>query len=504
MTKRKRTRAAPGDLILKTVTVVGVKVDIKRRRGTPNLQLEALLTRDGQEERLRRSARTADLDRATRAANALALEVAKLLGVQIPKVAECLVARGADLTIGEVFDAYRELRCKYLTRETARAIITTMTYFSWAWGRDTRVADINQPLVDEFVAVRTRGISAPELSIRSAEGVALSTIHSQLCRLRTILNYVGGLRHEGRPVLAGNALAGICFPDPGPNVRRPVANARRYALYLEFEPLLYARLEREHTRLRIPIPRGMYRLLLVLTRETGHRIGAIRRLRFRHLLLMEEQVRSALAEAGGFHEEDWVESWPAGAIYWPPDTDKKKYARVTPVSRRVRSEIDQYIARYYNGNPDAYLFPDPWHPRRCLTAGLAWKWMGVLEEMIRDRGHSFPKLVLGQYHPFRRMWRSERSGAFDPKLIKMVGGWAVDSGSAMDDHYQWFSPVAAFLCVEFNPAVHRTAANLIPGVNVPGLAEDVLSTEQLDRELRALRGEEEAGANGVDQGYAAD
>jgi hypothetical protein len=130
--------------------------------------------------------------------------------------------------------------------------------------------------------------------------------------------------------------------------------------------------------------------------------------------------------------------------------------------------------------------------------------MDILEKMIRKHGHILPKLVQGQYHPFRRMWRSERSGAFDPKLMKMVGGWSVKTGVSMDDNYQWFSPTAAYLCVEFDPAVHRTLANLIPGVNVPGLAEEILSPEHLQRELSALRGEIEPEPEELDRGLAAD
>lgn len=487
MRKRKRSRAAAGDLVLDSVSVLGVKVDVKRRRGTPMLQLEATTDHEGEVQRVRRSAKTADVASAKESANALALELAKLVGVTIPSAAQFLVARGVNLTIAEVFDAYRELRLARLSHSAQVMMETAMLHFAFIWGADLRVADINQPLVDEFIATRLSGIEGPGLSPKSADGVRLSTARCQVIRLGTIFNFVGRLRHEGVPVMAANPLAGVRLPEEDPNMRRPVASPRRYALCLEYEPLLAAHL-REHNPPSMHLIPGLYRLLLLLARETGRRIGAIRQLRYAQILRTESEVRNALAAAGGFHDEEWAMDWPAGAIHWVSETDKKRFARVTPISRRVRAELDAYMREYWSGDPDAYVFPHPLISGRCINNEMLWRWMNAIEDIIREHGHVLPKLPHGQYHPFRRLWRSERSGAFDPRLIALVGGWSVKTGVAMDDSYQWFSPTAAYLCAEFDPAVHRNASNAVPGVLMPGLAQEVLSPEHLNRELRAVRG----------------
>jgi len=498
MSKRKQLRAAAGDHVLKSVTVLGVAVDVKRRRGTPNLQLEALVEKDGQQDRMRVSAKTPDLEEALSAAKALAAELAKQLGITISSSAEWLIARGVDLTIGEVFDVYRELRLPHLSATAQLAMNTAMKQLCFVWGKDLRVADINQPLVDEFIAARMRGIKGEGLSVKSWGGVRYGSARNGIVRLGTILNFVGALKHEGRSVFPSDPLQGVRLSADDPNVRRPVSNIRRYRLLLKHEPDLIARLQEQYPDAANPHLEGLFRLVVVMARETGRRIGAIRQLRVRHVLRTEEQVRSALASAGGFHQEDWADDWPAGAIHWASETDKKKYARVTPISRRVRAEIEQYLRVHpCPDDPDGYLFPHPFIPGRCLNNEMVWRWMNTLEAIVRQHGNVLPKLVMGQYHPFRRMWRSERSGAFDPRLIAMVGGWSVKTGIAMDDSYQWFSATAAYLCVEFDPAVHRTAANPVPGVSVPGLAEQVLSPEHLNRELASLRGEDTRGAKPV-------
>jgi integrase/ribosomal protein L28 len=497
MSKRNRARVAAGDHVLKTVTVLGVKVAVKRRRGTPNLQLEANLEKDGQQERMRVSAKTADLEEAIVAAKAYAAELAKELGMTMTSAAEWLIARGVELTIGEVFDVYRELRFPSLAYDTKLHMGGAMKHFTFVWGRDLRVADINQPLVDQFIAARVSGIEGPGLSEKSARGVCLGSARGEIVRLGTIFNFVGALKHEGKAVFPSSPLTGVRLPPDDPNVRRPVASARRYRLLLQYEPKLLAHLQRHYPYKSNPHIRDLYRMILVIARETGRRIGAIRRLRMKHLLRTEEQVRTALATAGGFHDEEWADSWPAGAIHWARETDKKRFARVTPLSRRVRRQLESYLAEHPDaGNPEAYVFPHPSVPGRCIDNEMLWRWMNTLEEIVRENGHVLPKLAMGQYHPFRRMWRSERSGAFDARLISMVGGWSVKTGVAMDDSYQWFSPTAAYLCVEFDPAVHRTAANPVPGVSVPGLAEQVLSPEHLKRELSALRGELEGEDDG--------
>lgn len=489
MSKRKRSRAAPGDLIVGTVTVLGVKVDVKRRRGTANLQLECLLEQDGKQHRERRSAKTTDLQTALANARALAVALVRVNGNLIPQTEEYLVARGNQLTLGEVFDAYRELRLTTLGPSCSTHARGVMKRFTHVWGPDTRVVDIDQARVDQYVAVRKIGISAPDLSPKTALGVKDTVVRDDFNWLSIILRYVGGLKHDGRKVLSGNPLEGLRFPRAAAHVLRPVADVRRFELCMEYAHILDDPTgHRSGPVLPVPARSGVFRVILFLARNTGRRVGAVRKLRFAHILRTEEQVREALAAAPG-HEESWAADWPFGAIAWVSENDKKRYIRIMPISQRTREVLDEYIAQHYDGEDSGFLFPSLiGDPKKPIASSTLAEWLDEVEVFVRARGIVLPKLRQGQYHPFRRMWRSERSGAFDRRLIALVGGWKVETGVAMDDSYQLFTPTAMYLCAAFDPARDLGVDSPVPGVLVPGVAKRLLSPKHLERVLKELRG----------------
>lgn len=484
-----RKKNSPEKRIRATVCEWGIRVDVKERKGTASLQLEAHVVDGTARTRPRVSARTADLDLATERARQFAAELAAQLGYGPEHLLDWLAVRGSELTIGEVFDAYFSAKGTMYRNGQVRS---AANIFEQLWGRDLRLVDIDQHLIDEFVKDRAAGkykmLVHGRLISRNTGGP--TTVRHNLIVLGTIFRWLMGVRHRGKRILTNNPLDGLRLPPPDPNMRQPVADERRFQLYLRYAPRLQIRLEVDYRRCNRSwsIPEGAYALFLQVLRWTGKRAGAVRKLRHSDLLLTYDQMRCALAVAGWKHEEAWADHWPHGAIRWDKENDKKDFTRITPISGRLRSAIDCFLTTNGEQHPDAWIFPEPPHPERSFSPGSAARYLNLLEKMIHADGITLPKLARGQYHPFRRLWRSERAGFFDAKLVAIVGGWSTTGGDVMDHGYLQFLPVAMYLCAEFDPTQHLTEALPVPGVMVPGLATAVLGTKTVQEVLRHNRG----------------
>lgn len=489
--------AQKGDLVLAIVEYVGVEVQVKRRRGTPMLQLEADFRRNGEGKRPRVSSGTADLDPAVERAKQFALELAVEQGFT-PDVMDGLVARGGALTLGEVFDLYRRVRLPRKSAGTQSQMDISMRHFETLWGRDLPVRDIDQEKVDAFADARRRGgyrLRGAAAHTPSSPSAASTTIRYAVKRLNTILRWIRGRRHNGMRILPDNPMEGIELPAMEDEVRQPMADPRRFRLYMEYAPAYETRAARI-AKERVRLQPDMLSLLVALARWTGRRRGAIIHLRFRDVLFRTTEVRNALARAGGQHQHDWAEDWPYGAIRWDRTWDKMNRTGVVPMPERLNRMLKAYVSQYYAGDPDAWLFA----PTRSTGVPLETKhmsyWIVMLERLIRANGHDLPKMEHGLLHPFRRMWRSERAGTrFDRKLVSICGGWYAKEQEELDGGYLQYLGVAMYLCMEFDPRVHVSADTPVPGVGVPGLAAAVLGAEGLARFHAKARGESESGSS---------
>ena len=489
--------AQKGDLVLATVQYVGVEVQVKRRRGTPMLQLESDFRRNGEGKRPRVTSGTDNLEVAMDRARQFALELAVEMGFT-PDLMDRLIARGGSLSLGEVFDLYRRVRLPRKAPGTQAQMDISMRHFETLWGREFLVRDIDQEKVDAFGDARKRGGYA---LIGAAPHTPLSppatstTIRYTLKRLNTILRWIRGRRHNGARILPDNPMEGLELPPADDEVRQPMADPRRFRLYMAYAPAYEARATRI-ARERVRIRPEMLSLLIALARWTGRRRGAIVHLRFRDVLFHTTEVRSALARAGGFHQNWWAEDWPYGAIRWDRMWDKMNRTGVVPMPARLNQMLASYVSRYFAGDPEAWLFA----PTRSTGAPLSTKhlsyWIVMLERLIRADGHDLPKLEHGLLHPFRRMWRSERAGSrFDRKLVAICGGWHAKEQDEVDGGYLQYLGVAMYLCMEFDPGVHVSAEAPVPGVGVAGLAAAVLGADGLARFQANARGETEPGTS---------
>ena len=142
--------------------------------------------------------------------------------------------------------------------------------------------------------------------------------------------------------------------------------------------------------------------MVALAWWTGHRIGAIRKLRYSDLRLDD-----------GDH----------GAIEWPEDTDKTGKPHNVPLSEPSRAAIGRVLAARPKVGA-AYLFPSPTNPEEPISRQLPRDWLLKAEVLA-----GLAKLPQGLWHPYRRGFSNERKHMPIVDLAR-AGGWA-ESGETL-------------------------------------------------------------------------
>ena len=185
------------------------------------------------------------------------------------------------------------------------------------------------------------------------------------------------------------------------NIRRPIASQARYlatvAVANEVDP------------------EGRLKCMLAIARYSGRRTNAICRLRVSDLLLSPDAVLGALASHG--RDETRAAHYPFGGIVWRGETDKQGINRISPISERCRSAIDDYLANSPRIG-DVPLFPSPADLTKPIRKDLAGIWLVRGEKLAGQ-----PKLENGRWHAYRRLWATERK---DLPLadVARAGGWS--------------------------------------------------------------------------------
>ncbi len=200
-------------------------------------------------------------------------------------------------------------------------------------------------------------------------------------------------------MLSENPLHDVTWPKEK-NPRRPVASHQRFTRTLE--------------HVNQVDPQGRLRAILSLARYTGRRADAICSLRVSDLLRDPGQVGAALAAAG--MDERIGGHMPHGALRWNAATDKEGFLFIAPLSREARAEIDRYLAKSPRVG-DVPLFPGSQNEMKVVRRDVASRWLLKAEKMAE-----LPKLHGGVYHPYRRLWASERK-ALPSVDVAECGGW---------------------------------------------------------------------------------
>jgi integrase len=196
------------------------------------------------------------------------------------------------------------------------------------------------------------------------------------------------------------------------------------------------------------------KLLLVLARETGHRIGEILALKREDVCLTEAETRASLARAGVAElPPHFAAFWFSGAIFWRDTKVEAINNRTIPISERVRDAVDAYLAARAL-KPGEWLFASSANPKVPVNKRTAADWLERAERQAHGEGCSVEKLSGTRWHAFRRLWRSERQNEYHDKVVAMCGGWTVgNTREAMNDSYLKMLPAYMWRCVEFEPKV---------------------------------------------------
>lgn len=401
----------------------GIRVRVYERtlHGTLYLGVRGVLGRA--EGRERKSLRHHDRALAQQEARQLcrALARARLTGV-MPDT----------LTLGQLFSAYTQHRLPTLTAARQREAKARISMFTAAWGAELRVGDVDQGRVDAYCrARRDMRVLAPSRQqqpdgerhrgSRPPARVRDGALNGEFRWLRSVCNWARGFRSNGRRLLTENPLDGINWPHEK-NPRRPVASHQRFTATMQHVDAVDTT--------------GRLRCILTLARYTGRRESAICALRASDVLLTQDRVRAALAAAG--LDERVAEHMPGGAIRWGQDTDKGGYLFISPLGPEAREAVDAYL-RAAPRVGDVPLFPAPRNPSAPVRRETVAKWL-----VAAERRAGLHKLAAGTFHPYRRLWATERKDLPDVD-VAAAGGWR--DTSALRASYKQADPATVYRVV---------------------------------------------------------
>ena len=276
--------------------------------------------------RLTRSLKHRDWRRAKRQADEFA---AGYLGPELHRKAD---AESEPLT-----------KCEQARRHDRAA----MRMFLGCFGRDRKPATLSQRDWDRFIRERRAGRVGP-----SGKPVADRMIERDLKFLLAVLNWAVKSRDErGELLLGSNPLKGLKTPKEK-NPVRVVLSEEEYQALLEVSRPVDWR----------------FRVALVLAHETGHRIDAIRQLRWLDIDMEGRVVR------------------------WRAEHEKSGYEHRTPVTAEALAAFREARTR----NPetgDAPVLPSPKYRSRCVSCSWTQRLVGEGRSARRAGIQAWPRLA---------------------------------------------------------------------------------------------------------------
>jgi integrase len=317
-----------------------------------------------------------DRDKAKLAAEKLAVELRQ---VGPPKRVEA--AKPVELTLSCLTTEYLREVTPGKAPQTQQHDRSSAAMFLRVFG-DVPPAAISLRAWNDFIEARRAGAVRPgSLVIQGEKGrkVRDRVIAYDLKWLLAVLNWAASPASAGgKRLLPANPLEGYPVPSES-SPRRPVLHAEQYAALVaaaeELPPL--------------------FRLALVLARETGHRIGAIRLLRWSDVDLTSRRVT------------------------WRAESDKIGYEHRTPLSAGAIAALDAAAAATVVAGGTAT--GDTW-----IFAGATGE--PISRHMLNDwwqRAAIAAKLPKGErlgWHALRRQFATELKGTPIADL-KALGGW---------------------------------------------------------------------------------
>ncbi len=315
--------------------------------------------------RLTRSLKHRDWRRAKRQADEFAAGFAK------PEPNGKKDTEPEPLTLGTLFDIYREEVTPTKAESSQRSDRAATRMFLQFFGRDRKPSTLSQRDWDRFIRARRAGKVGP-----SGKPVSGRTIEHDLKFLIAVFNWAARSKDErGRLLLDRNPLKGLKMPTEK-NPTRVVLSEEEYQAMLGVSRQVGWR----------------FRVALVLAHETGHRIGAIRHLRWSDIDL-----------AGG-------------VIRWRAEHEKTGYEHCTPVTAEALAALEEARERR-SGLEDTPVLPAPRDASKCAGRTLVRAWWYKAQKLAALE----PKRGRG-WHSLRRKFASDLMDQ-PLKVLCELGGW---------------------------------------------------------------------------------
>ena len=315
--------------------------------------------------RLTRSLKHRDWARAKRQADEVAA------GFAAPEVNDSAEAEPEPLTLGRLFDIYGEEVTPTKARTTQHQDRAVMRMFLGFLGRNRDPATLSQRDWDRFIRERRSGRVGP-----SGRPVSDRMIEYDLKFLLAVFNWAVKSRDErGRPLLGSNPLKGLRLPKEK-NPLRVVLSEEEYQALLKVSPRVDWR----------------FHVALVIAHETGHRIGAVRQLRWSDIDLEGKIIR------------------------WRGDHEKTGYEHRTPVTDEAVAALEE-ARRKSTEFGEAPVLPTPKDPSAGVSRWLLHDWWERAEKLAGLE----PKRGRG-WHSLRRKFASDLMDQ-PLKVLCELGGW---------------------------------------------------------------------------------
>lgn len=270
----------------------------------------------------------------------------------------------AELTTAELFDKYEAQVTPTKAAGTQSHDRRALRLLAECWGPQTPVSRLRAADWDRYIRNRRSGLLRPP----GARGgpVKARAVEQDLRLARAVFNWA--VQQE---LLRDVPMAKGKIPVEE-NPKRAILFEEDYRRMLEVADQVYP----------------LCRLALVLAHETGHRINAIRLLRWSDVDLERRVIR------------------------WRSENDKQRREHVCPISDVLLVELEQQ-RRHESG----LLFPSDRKPGHPLRREVFVTWWGAME-VRSGLAHSER---LG-WHALRRKWATERK-SLPVTDVAAAGGW---------------------------------------------------------------------------------
>ncbi len=280
-------------------------------------------------------------------------------------------AEPEPLTLDKLFEIYGEEVTPTKAEASQRADRAATRMFLGFFGRGRKPSTLSRRDWDRFIRARRAGKVGA-----SGKPVSDATIEHDLKFLIAVFNWAAKSKDEdGRLLLGSNPLKGLKTPTEK-NPTRVVLSEEEYQALLGVSREVDWR----------------FHVALVLAHETGHRIGAIRHLRWPDIDL------------------------EARAIRWRAEHEKTGYEHRTPMTAEAVAVLEEARERSA-GIEVAPVLPAPRDPSRCAGRTLVRFWWNRAQKLAGLE----PKRGRG-WHSLRRKFASDLMEQ-PLKVLCDLGGW---------------------------------------------------------------------------------